>query len=60
MNEKGGGLPAKQCLAVWKAIADRYTLSQDFEYSDAVTLCDVDEYATKKTKLLCLQVKIHR
>lgn len=54
MNEKGGGLPAKQCLAVWKAIADRYTLSQDFEYSDDVTLCDVDEYATKKNKTVML------
>ena len=54
MNEKGGGLPAKQCLAVWNEIADRYTLSQNFEYSDDVTLCDVDEYATKKNKTVMI------
>lgn len=54
MSEKGGGLPTKQCLAVWKEIEKRHTLSQNFEYCDDVAACDIDTYATQKNKQVML------
>lgn len=58
MSEKGGGLPTKQCLAVWKEIENCTHSLKTLNIVTTLPLAILTLMPLKRTNRLCLQAQI--